>query len=160
MDMLYPYERLMVKAENMGVMVREKTMPVNMPGLYCDGVIHLEDRLSYIEKNCIMAEEIGHHLQNTGNIINLHNVANRQQERRGQDYAYNELVGLDRLVAAYKAGCTGLYDTLEFLDVTEPFFNEAMFYHARRYGHYTFEGDFIITFNAPGVNVRHRLEVA
>ncbi len=158
MDKLYPHERFMVEAEDMGIEVHEKIMPPNMPGLYYKKVIHMEDRLTYRQKNCVMAEEIGHHLFNVGNILDQSKVVNRKQELLGRAYAYQRLVSPRRLVEAFRYGCCGLYETCQYLDVTEKFFIEAIHFNARRYGLYTYEGEYIIFFDAPSVNVRKRGE--
>ena len=38
-------------------------------GLYCDGVIAISDRLKGPEKAAVLAEELGHHLTASGNIL-------------------------------------------------------------------------------------------
>ena len=74
-------------------------------GLYCDGVIAISDRLTGKEQAAVLAEELGHHLTASGNILDQSVTANRKQELRGRIWAYNRLIGLTGIIRAYKMGC-------------------------------------------------------
>jgi hypothetical protein len=152
---LYPYEERIVEAEKMGFKVYELPFK-KLLGYYEDGAIGVDVRLSFNNKNCIISEETGHGLKNVGNILDQRRVMNRRQELLGRAYAYDRLVSPRHLVNAFLHGCCNLHDTCEYLNVPEWFFNEAIYYNARRYGHYVRLGEFEIRFNAPSVNVRKR----
>ena len=57
-------------------------------GLYCDGVIAISDRLTGKEQAAVLAEELGHHLTASGNILDQSVTANRKQELRGRIWAW------------------------------------------------------------------------
>lgn len=115
-------------------------------GLYCDGTVALNPSLeSTIEKRCILAEELGHHYTASGNILGNDTVSIKQ-ESKGRIFAYNKLIGLHGLLSAYKAGCKSLYETAEYLKVTESFLLEALSKYKQKYGIYTTIDNYIIYF--------------
>lgn len=74
-------------------------------GLYCDGVIAVsKDIDTSAKKTCVIAEELGHHLTASSNILDQKDVSNRKQELRGRIWAYNRLIGLSGIIKAYNAG--------------------------------------------------------
>ena len=93
-----------------------------------------------------MAEELGHYYTGTGDILDQSSVSNRKQELRGRAYAYNKLVGLMGIIDAYNANCTTLYESAEYLNVTEEFLEEALSYYKSKYGISTKIDNYIIFF--------------
>lgn len=121
-------------------------------GLYYDGVIAISDKLDTdAEKSAIIAEELGHHLTASGNILDQSVPANRKQELRGRIWAYNRLIGMEGILRAYKAGCRNRYETAEFLDVPESTLQEAVDYYHARYGLYFQLDNYVIYFEPLGV---------
>lgn len=104
-------------------------------GLYCDGVIAVsKDIDTSAEKTCVIAEELGHHLTASGNILDQKDVSNRKQELRGRIWAYNRLIGLTGIIKAYKSGCRNRYEIAQNLDVTEDMLQDAVNYYHKKYG--------------------------
>lgn len=115
-------------------------------GMYCDGTVALNTSLETdAEKKCILAEELGHHYTASGNILGNDSMSIRQ-EAKGRIYAYNKLIGLSGLIRAYKAGCKNLYDTSEYLGVTEDFLLEAINAYKQKYGICTAIDNYVIYF--------------
>lgn len=143
------YETLLDAAEQDGITVTEKfsLSDTRFKGLYCDGVIAIDCTLTTnAEKNGILAEELGHHYTSYGDIIELCSVEDRKQELRARLWAYNKMIGLQGIVAAYKHGCTSLHDTAEFLEVTEEFLAEALERYRSKYGCYVKLDNYVIYF--------------
>ena len=115
-------------------------------GLYCDGTVALNHTLkNTIERKCILAEELGHYYTASGNILGNDTISVKQ-EVKGRIFAYNKLIGLSGLISAYKAGCKSLYETAEFLEVTEAFLSEALDKYKQKYGICTTIDNYIIYF--------------
>ena len=58
-----------------------------------------------MKKACVAAEELGHHLTSTGNILDQSDVGSRKQELRARLHAYNNMIGLIGIITAYEHGC-------------------------------------------------------
>lgn len=82
----------------------------------------------------ILAEELGHHYTSSGNILDMSVTANRKQEYHARFWAYNRLVGLQGIIACYKANCLAINEMAEYLDVTEEFLKEALECYRSKYG--------------------------
>lgn len=116
-------------------------------GLYCDGVIAVSMRLgTTAEEAAVIAEELGHHLTASGNILDQTDVSNRKQEIKGRAWAYDRLIGLSGIARAIEAGCRNRYEAAEFLDVPEEVLQEAVDYYHEKYGLWVKYGDRIILF--------------
>ena len=61
-------------------------------------------------------------------------TANRKQEYHARFWAYNRLVGLQGIIACYKANCLAINEMAEYLDVTEEFLKEALECYRSKYG--------------------------
>lgn len=142
------YEKLLVEAENENIIVKEKSFESSLDGLYFDNKIALNKNtlVRNCEKACVLAEELGHHYKTYGNIIDLNNIDNLKQERKARLYAYDKLVGINGLIEAYIAGCRSLYDTADYLNVTEEFLSDAIEEYTRKYGNQliSHEGYYIV----------------
>lgn len=123
-------------------------------GLYCDDVIALNSHIeTSVEKACVLAEELGHHYTSSGDILDLSVVTNRKQERTARLWAYNNLIGLRRLVEAFEHGCHDRHEIASFLDVTEGFLSEALDCYREKYGISTVVDNYIIYFEPLGVGL-------
>ena len=121
-------------------------------GLYCDGFIALsKDLLTDSEKKCVLAEEIGHHITSSGNILDMNAATNRKQEQRARVWAYRYALDLSDFISAYKNGCHNRFEIAEFLSVTEEFLSEAIESYKRQYGMYAKFDRYIIYFDPLGV---------
>lgn len=128
------YEQLLSKLEGLNLRLYELEMHREVKGLCIGNNIVLNTLIdSSSERSCILAEEIGHYLTTVGSIIE-DSCNSRKQERRARAYAYDMLIGLEGLVAAWRKGCRCPREAAEYLGVTEEFFYGAMDYYAQRYG--------------------------
>ena len=145
-------EELMQEAARCGAEVVDWDFrDTRIKGLYCDGVIAVSGRLARREQAAVMAEELGHHLTASGDIIDQRDAGSRKQERRGRAWAYDRLIGLHGILSAYGAGCTSRYEAAEFLDVPEEMLQEAVDYYRNKYGTCARIGGYVIYFEPLGV---------
>ena len=143
------YEELQEEACNDGIEIIDNYAFKSelISGLYCDSTIALSKNLKRTtEKKCVLAEELGHHYTAVGDIIDQSTVENRKQEMRGRIVAYNKLVGLRGIVDAYLHHCQNLFETAEFLGVTEEFLNDTLVYYRNKYGVYATVDNYAIIF--------------
>ena len=105
-----------------------------------------------IKRTCILAEELGHYHTTVGNILNQSKISNRKQELQARLWAYDKLIGLERIVKAFQHGCCDLYEMADYLEITEDFLKDALVAYQNRYGVYVEYGDYVITF-IPVLNV-------
>lgn len=128
------YEALLARFPD--IPVKENYLEYGFKGLYRNGKIRIEKRLSDIEKGCILAEEIGHHLKTVGNILDQSNLMNAKQEKIAREWAYSQLIPLNKFVEAYRNGCVNRFEVADFLNVTEKFLQEALDRYIEKYGKY------------------------
>jgi len=124
---------MLIEADNNNLVTKEKPLSAHK-GLIDGKNIAIKSGLTETEKRCVMAEELGHYYTGSGNILDQSSVLNRKQELRGRVYAYNKLVGLMGIIDTYKHNCENLYESAEFLGVTEEFLSEAISYYRGKYG--------------------------
>lgn len=107
----------------------------NLKGIYLNGNVAINTSVNDTsEKACVLAEELGHHYTSIGNIIDMSDFQNRKQERQARLWAYNKLIGLRRIIDAYKYGCQSRHDIAEYLEVTEDFLAECISCYRSKYG--------------------------
>lgn len=110
--------------------------------VYCDSVIGLSPHVkTNRERKCLLAEELAHHLLNSGNVIE-----DPLQERKARRSAHDKLIGLDGLIRAYESGCVCAEDIADYLEVTSEFLEEAIFEYSLKYGTHAIRGKHIIAF--------------
>ncbi len=139
------YEELLIEADNNNLTVKEKPLPVSKGRLKGNRIAIRKD-MTETEKTCVLAEELGHHYTATGNILDQSTVENRKQEMRGRIVAYNKLVGLRGIVAAYLHHCQSISESAEYLEVTEEFLIDSLNYYRNKYGVYTKLDNYVIVF--------------
>ena len=145
------YEQLQIQHDNLNIQEMRLSGVDGLKGLYVDGNIAIEKKLTTAEKACVLAEELGHHFTSTGNILDLSDVRNRKQELRARLWAYQKAFDLNDLVSAYKHGCRNRYEVAEYLDITEPFLDDAIKAYKRKYGFCTTFDKYIIYFEPLGI---------
>lgn len=141
------YEDILIEADRHGLITREKPLQAHK-GRIKGNRIAINNRLTEMEKKCIMAEELGHYYTGNGDILDQSSVPNRKQELHGRIYAYNKLVGLMGIVDAYKNHCTNLSESAEFLGVTEEFLGDALKHYKSKYGKYATINNYAIFFES------------
>lgn len=146
-------EELRQQAADSGAEVIDwKFQTDRIKGLYCDGVIAVsKDIDTSAERTCVLAEELGHHLTASGDILDQKDVSNRKQELRGRIWAYNRLIGLTGIIKAYRAGCRNRYEIAQNLEVTEDMLQGAIDYYRDKYGLCVQVDNYAIYFEPLGV---------
>ncbi len=148
------YEQLLANAEKEDIQVLEHYDLNNtrLKGLYCNGVIALNDELkTESEKACVLAEELGHHYTTVGNILDQDDAENRKQELYARAIAYDEMIGLNGIISACKNGCRNQFEVAEHLGVTEGFLIEALAHYRSKHGLCATAGDYTVFFEPLGV---------
>lgn len=143
------YEKLLDNATKDTVTVIENYSfeSQRFKGLYCDGVVALNENMKTdTERACVLAEELGHHYTAVGDILDQSSAENRKQELRGRILAYNKLVGLRGIINAYNHHCQDATETAEYLGVTEEFLNDAITYYKGKHGIYATVDNYAIIF--------------
>ena len=130
------YENLLEEARNEHISVMENApFQSRSDGLISGNVIGLNRKIrSNRRRTCVLAEELGHYHTTVGNIICQATAADRKQEHRARAWAYEKLVGLTGIIRAYRNGCQTLYETADYLEITEDFLAGALQYYRERYG--------------------------
>lgn len=146
-------EELRQQAADCGVEVIDWRFTTDrIKGLYCDGVIALSDNIETdAEKASVLAEELGHRLTASGDILNQNNAGSRKQEQRGRAWAYDRLIGLRGIVKAYETGCRNRYEAADLLGVSEELFQSAIDFYHQKYGICVVFGKYAIYFEPLGV---------
>lgn len=101
-------------------------------GLYCDGNIWINRRMTSREKKCILAEEIGHYETTVGDITRQEGVGDEKQELRARQWGYRKIVPLDEIKKAAREGYNTPHELAEYLDVDECFLVDALNYYKTR----------------------------
>lgn len=149
------YELLLDDAEKENIEVSETSYfsGTQIKGLYLNNHIAINnDMKTDTEKACVLAEELGHHYTAVGDIIDQSNDENRKQELRSRIWAYNNQVGLRGIIDAYLHNCKNLFETAEYLGVTEEFLNDSLTYYTNKYGVCTQLDNYVIFFQ-PNIGV-------
>jgi hypothetical protein len=148
------YEVLLNRAyeDNIDVIEDYKFSSEKLKGLYSNNIIALSDKLNSKEKNCILAEELGHHYTTVGNIIDFKKIKNAKAEEKARLWAYDDRIGLRGLIKGYEHNCKSRFELAELLEVTEDFLNEAIETYKNKYGQFIKIDNYLITF-IPNLNV-------
>lgn len=141
------YDELLDEMENKNCRIHEMHFQSAAKGLCIDNNVFIsKDICGDTERKCILAEELGHIMTTQGNILDSSKPENRKQEFQARGYAYDLLIGLDGLLMAYKKHCRTIDEFTEFLDVTRPFFEDALAHYTRKYGSSTRYKGHVIAF--------------
>lgn len=142
------YESLLDEAQKDNVYVIENAdFKSKADGLINGDVIGLNKNIrSSRKRSCVLAEELGHYHTTVGNIICQSSVSERKQELHARAWAYDRMFGITGIIDAYNHGCGSVYETAEYLNVTEEFLSEALSYYKSKYGVCTTIDNYIIYF--------------
>ena len=140
------YEELLMESAENSIIAKEKKLPISK-GRIKGNRIAIRRGLPEREKKCILAEELGHYYTAVGNILDQSQSVNRKQEAHGRIYAYNKLIGLMGIIDAYNHHCRSLYESAEYLEVTEEFLEEALQYYKSKYGKFVTVDNYTIFFD-------------
>lgn len=139
------YTKLLSEADDNSLIVREKPLRA-YDGRIKGKRVAIRRNMLDIQKKCVLAEELGHYYTTSGNILDQTDASNRKQEYRARLWAYNKLVGLQGIISANQSGCKNLFETADYLGVTEEFLREAIQCYHNKYGQYTVCDNYIIYF--------------
>lgn len=128
------YEELLIEHDSLNILELDLSEVSGLKGLYYNGSVAIEQKLTSVEKTCVLAEELGHHYTSVGNIIDMEYTGNRKQERQARLWAYNKQIGLIGLVRAFEHGCQNRFEIAEYLEVTEEFLEECIECYRNKYG--------------------------
>lgn len=140
------YEQLLTVADQNDLTVKEHPLADHDGLLKGKRIAIRKDIETQAEKSCVLAEELGHHYTNSGDILDQTDVMNQKQEYRARLYGYNLKIGLTGLIRAYEAGCRNLYEMAEFLNATEEYLTEAIQCYRSKYGTCTAIDNYVIYF--------------
>lgn len=118
---------------------------MKMQGLYSDGIIWINKDLSETEKNCILAEELGHHFTSYGNILNQDTLLAVKQEKQARAWSYNKLLPFDNICKYYFEAFT-IEEFAEYVNVTLEVLSEILDYYIDKYGDLVQHKNFQIRF--------------
>ena len=146
------YEELVSEAQANGIDVIEMNFKGSLKGLYSENTIAIDCKLNTNkEKNCVLAEELGHHHTSFGDILNTNDIRNIKQEKIARNWGYEKLVGVISIIAAYKKGMKNRHEMAEFLNVTEEFLEASIEHYREKHGLYCEIDHYIIYFDPLGV---------
>lgn len=128
------YEEMQLLHDDLNIVEMDLSEVSGLKGLYVNGHIAINAKMSDIEKACVLAEELGHHYTSVGNILDMTSAANRKQEHQARLWAYNKQIGLFGLVRAFEHGCQNRFEIAEYLEVTEEFLEECIECYRNKYG--------------------------
>ena len=128
------YEEMQILHDDLNIVEMDLSEVSGLKGLYINGHIAIDAKMSDTEKACVLAEELGHHYTSYGNILDQSDTSNRKQELRARAWAYNKQIGLLGLIRAYEHGCKDKYEIAEYLDVTEEYLEDCIDCYRDKYG--------------------------
>lgn len=141
------YEKLLIDAENEGVIVIEKYFKSKSKGLCKNNKIGISKTIkTSSEKACILAEELGHYHTTAGNIIDQSKTENRRQELKARKWAVKKLIRVEDFIKAFKSGVSNRAELADFLNVTEEFVEMTIEHFKGIYGYSHTIGEYTIFF--------------
>jgi len=140
------YEDLLKEAEHLNIIIKEKRLRLR-DGLCCGNRIAINRDLETLkQKNCTLAEEIGHFKTSSGYILNQSKLDSRKQEKLARNWAYEKLANIDFVIDAYEKGIRDEYELAEHLNITVEFLEKAVQHYREKYGFYYKSDKYIIYF--------------
>ncbi|MET3092061.1 ImmA/IrrE family metallo-endopeptidase [Enterococcus casseliflavus] len=143
------YEELMLKFPELNYKF-DPLMPIHQKGMIHGSIVYLNPQQNYEELNSTVAEEIGHYLTGSGNIIEQDTPEKRKQEQKARDTGATILVTPGDILHCFESGCVSVWECAEHLDITEKTFKAAIKYYARKYDGIKTENKYTILFNLNG----------
>ena len=140
------YEEMQILHDDLNIVEMDLSEVSGLKGLYVNGRIAINVKMSDIEKACVLAEELGHHYTTYGNILDQSDTSNRKQELRARAWAYNKQIGLLGLIRAYEHGCRNRFEIAEYLEVTEEVLEECLSFYQNKYGVCTNVDNYVVYF--------------
>lgn len=139
------YTDLLKEADSCSLITKEKPLRAN-DGRIKGNRIAIRSDIPFVQKKCVLAEELGHYHTTTGDILDQSSSNNRKQEYKARLWAYDKLIGINGILRAYQHGCKSLHETAAYLEVTESFLSDALKKYRQKYGIYTTIDNYVIYF--------------
>ena len=118
------YETLMAEYDYLDIC--EQKMKKH-EGLYGDDTIWInKDIPTTTRKTAILAEEIGHHENNVGDITDQTKIENQKEEYKARKWASNKLIPDEAIKDAITRGYREVYEIADYLGVDEEFLRECL----------------------------------
>lgn len=140
------YEELLMEADKQGLIVKEKPLQGNDGRIRGKRIAIRRNIDTTAEKACVLAEEFGHYVTSTGNIIDMSDEANRKEELRARLYGYNMQIGLIGIIRAFEEHRRTLSEMAEYFNVPEKYMIEVLDCYRSKYGIYTQVDNYVIYF--------------
>mgnify|MGYP001030078137 FL=1 len=129
------YEKLIVKAENLGAEVREIDFGTDKKSGRClNNRIYINSRMSEIDKYEVLAEELGHYKTTHGNILNQNSVINRKLENVARREGFNIIVEPNDVVEAIRNNAFAMHEIAEYVHVSVETFFDILENWKKKYG--------------------------
>ena len=138
------YEEMQILHDDLNIVEMDLSEVSGLKGLYINGHIAIDAKMSDTEKACVLAEELGHHYTSYGNILDQNDTSNRKLRARA--WAYNKQIGLLGLIRAYEHGCRNRFEIAEHLEVTEEVLEECLVFYRNKYGKRTNVDNYVVYF--------------
>jgi len=118
-----------------------------MKGLCLNDKIVINSIINSVnEKNCILAEELGHYCTSRGNILDNRDISSVRQEKRARNWGYEKLVSIVDIINAFKASVENRYEMAEYLNITEDFLDASIKHYKEKYGAFYLIDKYLINF--------------
>ena len=131
------YEMLLDEAYQLGLIVKEINLRTRK-GRCVGNRIAIDKKIETAhEKACILREEIAHYLKTVGDISNQNIINNRKQENIARAEVIQNCCNPDMIINAVKNNLFHKYDIVDYLNITEELFDEAVEYYSRKIPQYT-----------------------
>lgn len=119
------YETLVETATALGLTVEEEDLRAFNGLIYKERIL-IDKKLGRIQKTCVLAEEISHFLNSSGNILDQKNEKNIKQELLARYKSIEILLCIEDIYNAKVNGCRNKFEVAEYLEVTEEFLEMAL----------------------------------
>lgn len=143
------YEELMLRFPELRYKF-DPLMPCHHKGMIYGSTVYLNPFQDYEDLNSTIAEEIGHFLTSSGDIILQDSLEKRKQEQKARDYGATLLVTPRSIIECFESGCVSVWECAEYLSIPEKTFKTAIKFYARKYDGIKTEDKYIIIFNLNG----------
>ena len=129
------YEKLLLKAENLGIKVKEVDLGLyDECGYYNNNKIIINSRMTESQKHGVLAEELGHHFKTLGDITDQSKLENKKQELVARRKGYEFILQPIDLVCAFRLGYYTLQDIADFYGITSKKLLEIIEDFKKQYG--------------------------
>lgn len=150
------YEELLIEADNAGLTVKEKPLPLSDGRIKGHRIAIRKDIPTQRQKADVLAEELGHYYTTVGRIVEQRSVSDRKQEYAARLWAYNRRIGLSGIILGYRNHCHNRHELAECLEVSEEFLQETLECYREKYGCYVELDGYVIMFE-PHLAVMEKL---